>query len=63
MKTRMTALATLAGWSTVPVHTDRTVVRLALTEAKARHNPDAGGNRDLLEVVEDIETAWLQEVA
>jgi hypothetical protein len=62
MKQRMTALATLAGWSTVPVHTDHTVVRLALTEAKARHNPDAGGNADLRDLVHDIEDAWLQEV-
>lgn len=62
MQTKMTALATLAGWNTVPDHRDHSVVRLALNEAKARHNPDAGGNPDLRDLVHDIEDQWLAEV-
>jgi hypothetical protein len=58
----MRALASLAGWRTVPHPDDKTVVRLALTDAKAKHDPEVGGRRELLDLVDDIEGRWLDHV-
>lgn len=61
MSGAMMALASLAGWRTVPHPADRTVVRLALRTAYDRHNPDAGGSPRLYRLIEAIEDAWVPE--
>ena len=59
----MKALAALAGWRTVPHHEDHEVVRMAIKAAKRKHDPDVGGSRALVELVEAIEDRWLELVA
>ena len=57
----MRLLGQLAGWHTTPDPRDVKVVRLALTDAKRRHDPNTGGDRQLLATVELIEDRWLAE--
>ena len=60
MDTAMRALASLAGWFTVPHHDDHEVVRLAITRARGRHDPDQGGSADCRDLIDGIEARWLE---
>lgn len=60
LNTAMAALSRLAGWQTLPHPDDHAVVRLALTTARERHNPDAGGDSVKAGLVDRIEETWLR---
>lgn len=55
----MLTLASLAGWRTVPHVDDAAVVRLALTVANERHDPNTGGNPEIRDLLHSIELRWL----
>lgn len=57
--TAMDTLSRLAGWQTVPHPDDHAVVRLAIITARARHNPDQGGRRAMVKLIDEIEQTWL----
>lgn len=62
MPEAMHALARLAGWATVPDAGDHAVVRLALSTARDRHDPNRGGDPELAAEVARLEALWLEEI-